>query len=188
MTTLDQPTNYPDPTEVSFIPTGVRYGLIGGLILIIYGFLGNTLGFGRPSAGLVALTLFGLSFFIIYIGLLYFTIRKHRDDDLGGYITLGRAVMVGVTAAIVAGVLSTLYNYVYITMIDPAMITEVMEETQVMFEELGLPEDQIDEQMAAMEDRMNPTQQLTSGLLTSAGFGAIVSLIIGAIVKKSPEA
>ena len=186
MTTLDNPNTYPDPSEVPPWPTAIRYGLIGGLIFIVYGLIGNLTGLGRPTAGLVAVAVFGLLVFVLYIGLLYFAIRKHRDEDLGGYITIGRSVMVGVVVAILAGIISSVFNYLYMTLIEPDMAATIVEEMREMFESLGMDEDMIEEQLADVASRMNPAKQLIQGLIGSGVMGAIFSLIIGAILKKTP--
>lgn len=187
MSPIDYSPNHPDPSEVPPWPTAIRYGLIGGLVFIVYSLVGNLTGFGRPSAGMVALMFFGLAYFVIYIGLLTIAIRHHRDEDLGGFIDIKRSVILGTVVAVIAGVISSLFGYLYMTLIEPDMAASILNEMETMFEELGLPEEQYTEQLAQMEARLDPTRALTQGIIGAPIIGAIFSLIIGAIVKKSPQ-
>ena len=60
MSILNKPGETIDPSTVSPWPTILRYGLIGGLVLVVYALLGNLLGFTKPSAGFVTLILSGM--------------------------------------------------------------------------------------------------------------------------------
>ena len=182
MTSSDNPSTYPDPASVSFWPTAIRYGLIGGLIFIVYGILVNLTGFGWPSSGLFQMLLSLLIVIVLYVGLLFFAIRQHRDEDLGGYISLGRSVLVGIVVAVIAGVLSSVFNYLYTTVVDPDLLPRMIAELEEFMEDMGAPEEQIEKQIAGM----TPTKQLMQNIIYAPIMGGIVSLIIGAIVKKAP--
>ncbi len=186
MDSLDHFSDHPQASDVSPWSTIQYYGLLGGLIFIIFSFLGNTVGFGRPCAGFVSLAIFGLFFMVIFGFLIFAVIRKHRDDELGGYITFGRAVLVGTGAALIAAIFYAGYGYVYAAYIEPDLAVQMVDEMQVMFEELGLEDSVIDEQMADLEARMEPGAQLTSDLTSAVGIGVFFSLLFGAILKKSP--
>ncbi len=186
MDSLDNFKNYPDPDEVSPWENVLYYSGIGGLVFIIYGFLGNTLGFGRPSAGLLSMAVFGFFALVIYLFLIFVVIRNFRDKELGGYITLKNAVIVGTATAVLAGVISAIYSYVYVAFIEPDMVMQMAAEMEEMLEELGLDEDAIYDQIEDFKGRMEPSSQFTTGILGSLGMGAVTSLIMGAILKNPP--
>ncbi len=184
MSPLDYSPEHPDPSTVSPWPAILRYGLIGGLIFIFYSLIGNITGLGRPNAGLVALMVFGLAYFVIYIGLLVFSIKNHRDEDLGGFIDIKRSIWVGTGVALIAGVISSIFGYIYMTMIEPDMAANMMEEMVEMFENMGLEEEAYEDQLAGMEAKFDPMTALMQGIGYAPIIGLICSVIIGAILKK----
>ncbi len=186
MSTLDNPNDYIDPAKVSPWPTAARYGLIGGLILIVYSLLGILTGFSSPASGLGAVFANFLITLAIFIGAVVLGIRAHRDQELGGFISFGRAFLVGFAVAIIMAVLNAAFSYLYMAVIDPGYLEQLMEDMTVMYERLGLSEDQIEEAMAQVEQRMDPGKNLVTTIITLAVSGAVVSLICALIMKKAP--
>jgi uncharacterized membrane protein YhaH (DUF805 family) len=186
MSTLDAPQMINQST-VSPFPTAVRYGVIGGLILVAYALIGNLTGLTKPSAGFGILIVSGLISIAIYIAVLVMAVRKHRDQDLGGYITFGRAFVVALIASLIASLLSTIFQYVYITVIDPNYMTTMVDEMQVMYERMGLSQEQIDAAMEQAGAAMTPGRIIMQGILGSVIIGAIVSLIVAAIMQRKPK-
>ena len=176
----------PDPGSVPFINTAVRYGVIGGLIFIIYGMIANFTGFNRPSAGIGAMVLNFLIFIGLYVGIQVAAIKKHRDEELGGAIQFGRAFMVGIVVAVIAGIISAVFNYFYMTVIDPDMLSTMVEEMEVMYERMGMSESQIEAAMEQIRTGFEPTKMFVQGIIMSVIMGGIVALIVAAIMKKNP--
>lgn len=172
-------------STVSPQPTIVRFGLIGALILIIYSLLGNILGFTSPSNGVMSAMINGLVVFVFYIVIMVLATRKHRDEDLGGQITFGRAFTVAFFTSLIVGVLATAFNMLYMNVIDPSMGPTIMEETREMYEGMGMTEAQIEKAMKQVERGFTVVGQLM-GLGFGAAMGAVLSLIIAAIMKKNP--
>lgn len=183
MSTLDG--NYVDPATVSPQPTIVRYGLIGALVLIIYGLLGNILGFTSPANGIMAAMIGGLVVFVFYIIIMVLPVRKHRDQDLGGHIPFGRAFTVAFLTSLIVGIISTAFNMLYMNVIDPSLGATIIEDTRDMYEGMGMSEAQIESAMKQVERGFTVTGQLM-GLGIGVGFGAVIALIIAAIMKKNP--
>ncbi len=192
MTTIDEPNTYKDPSGVPYFQTAIRYGIIGGLIFVVWGLIAQMTGLADPCqameggsnsivTGLVSiLILIGVN---ALVGVL--AIRQHTTD-LGGYIPFGRAFVVALVALIVAGVISGLFNVLYTTVIDPAFSERVMGCLEAQYEAQGLDPSQIDSAMGVMKIMYNPILQVVTSIFTSAFFGAIISLILAAILKKNP--
>ncbi len=189
MEPLDTPNRLADPASIPFFPTALRWGLIGGLVSIVYFMLGNTLGFGRPSGGIAMIALnfvlsIGISVFIAILA-----IKAHREKDLGGYITFGRAFMTGFVALLISGIVGILFSWIYMNYIEPDYAANIMRESMEMMEGLGMEMD--DAQMEeAMARSGNPGSiaSMAFGLLGSAFFSAIISLIVAAVMKKDAPA
>lgn len=178
MANLDENTDFIDQADVPFISTAIKYGLIGGGVLFAWTLLAGVLDLmGNTTVGFVV----GL---IIYIGLVYAVIKHHRDEDLGGYITMGRAFIVGLVTCILMGIIGGISNYVYLTYIDPGAVEKILAASAEMMEGFGLNEEQMEEAMKGAREGMGFTSQLLNSTIMSAIFGAIISGITGAIMKK----
>ncbi|KAA3621139.1 MAG: DUF4199 domain-containing protein, partial [Bacteroidetes bacterium] len=177
-----------DPSGVSFCPTTIRFEIIGALITIIYGLIGNLTGLSNPSSGIAATAIFGILSIVIYIGVLVYAIRKHRDGELGGYITFGRAFIVGFLVAVIMSIIGQLFNYVYLNYIDPDMLANSMEGIREMYENMGMDEGTIDEAMVRVESQMDKQKTLLGSLPITLVVNAVVAAIVGLIMKKNvPE-
>jgi multisubunit Na+/H+ antiporter MnhB subunit len=183
MTTLDEPANFIDPKEVSPQNTIVRYGLIGGLGLVIYGLIGMLTGLSNPAGGFTTIIINSLIVIVLYVGLLVFSVKNHRDNELGGYIKFGRAFMVAFLVGLIAALLSTLFNYIYLNFIDPDYINTIAEGSMEMYEKFGMNEEQIEAAMEGVKSAGSLKSQLTN-LAFGTGMGAIICLIIAAVMKK----
>ncbi|HMQ62375.1 MAG TPA: DUF4199 domain-containing protein, partial [Flavilitoribacter sp.] len=112
-----------------------------------------------------------------------------RDKDLGGYINFGKAFLTGFVALLISGVIGIIFSYIYMNFIEPDYAQNVMRESMEMMEDFGVQMD--DAQMEeAMQRGGNPgsIMSMLFGFLGSAFFSAIISLIVGAVMKKDPAA
>ncbi len=192
MTTIDEPNNFVDPSTVPYFQTALRYGLIGGLILVAWGLVAQMVGLADPCAaaeGGSSAILTGLIGIAVLIGVSalvgVMAIRQHTGD-LGGYISFGRAFVVSLVALIIAGVISGLFNVLYTTVIDPGMTDRVMDCMADIYEEQGLDQDQIDAALGFLKIAYNPFLQVVTSIFTSAFFAAIIGLVLAAVMKKNP--
>ncbi|MCB0608429.1 MAG: DUF4199 domain-containing protein [Lewinellaceae bacterium] len=186
MEPLDSSRIQPD---APFFPAAMRWGLIGGLISVIYFLLGNTLGFGRPSAGIAMIAVNFVVSLAISVIVAVMAIKAYRDKDLGGYINFGKAFLTGFVALLISGVIGIIFSYIYMNFIEPDYAQNVMRESMEMMEDFGVQMD--DAQMEeAMQRGGNPgsIMSMLFGFLGSAFFSAIISLIVGAVMKKDPAA
>ena len=176
-----------DPNSVPFIGTAVRTGVIGGLVFIVYGMIITITGLSMPSNG------FGFMFLNLFIslglsaGIGAMAVKKHRDDELGGYIPFGRAFLTAIVAITVAGILSAAFNYFYQTVIDPELLPTMVEQMEEMYEKMGMSESQIETAMEQVRDGFEPSKMFVQGLMYAVIGGGIISLIVAAIMKKNPE-
>lgn len=184
MTTLDNPIdNLPNPSEVSPQSTIIRYGLIGGMILVVLTLLNFITGFGSPSSGFGMIAVFTLLTFGTYIAVMVLAVKHHRDNELGGYITLGRAFIVALLASIIMALINTVFTYLYMTVIDPGYIETLADQSRELYENMGMDEAAIDAALGEVKKAFTLTRQLL-GLVIGSAFGAVIAIIIAAIMKK----
>lgn len=185
MSTPDNPSLSND--SASIWPTILRYGLIGGLVFIVYSLIGNITGITSPGAGIGMLAITLVISIAIYVGIMVIAIRSYRDQENNGYISFGKAFGIGLGVAVIAGIMSGAFTYLYVTMIDPSYFDTVIEETASLYERLGMSEEQIEQAMAQVRKNFTPAGMLRQAVFGNVIMGAIVSAIVAAIMKRTPE-
>lgn len=157
-------------------PTALKYGLILGIASSIYSIF---LYFANLSTS----TGFAYLSFGITIGVVVLAIREYLSLN-GGFMSLKEGFRVGFVTSLIGGVISSVVSVVY-TMIDKQAIAQVLDETRMKLEENPQMTDEIIEMsMSWTESLMKPFPMLMIGIISSAIGGAILSLIIAAIMKK----
>lgn len=185
MDSLDNPiSNYPPESSVSMMPTVTRYGLVGGLVLIAFTLVINVSGMNVFSIGMGIFV--GLLSFVIYTLIMVMAVKKHRDTDLLTYISFGRAFGVAFLSSAIAGIISSAGNWLY-GLVDPGYFDRMRDGATEMYESMGMSEDQIE---MAMEQIKNPysISNIAMGLGVGLLMGAVISLVIAAIMKKERPA
>ncbi|MGK0364900.1 MAG: hypothetical protein ACI85O_001960 [Saprospiraceae bacterium] len=175
-----------DDSQVPFVQTALRYGLIGGAASVITGLIMHITGISDGSSlGMLASTIIsGVIGLGIFIGFQIAAVRKHRDEELGGYISFGRAFLVCLIVAFTISVISIIWNYVYMNFIDPDFMSRVIDNTIEFMEKMELSDDIIEQ---AIEDVKAGVDNSVMGQLKSLGGSTIFSSIIGLIVAASTK-
>ncbi len=179
---LDQKLT-PDENSVSPRPTAVRYGLILGLLSTIATLGMTTMDMvdytGEKSNILSNLVTWGIT-----IGALYMAINEHKTKDLGGFISLGRCVKLGLLIGLISGIIGAIGMTIYFQVIAPDFLANVAESMRDKFEEQGMSGDQLESAMGVMKIMMSPTSFAIIGIVFSVIFDVIFALILGLFMKK----
>lgn len=173
----------------SLLNESVKAGLIIGAIGIVVFLIEYVAGI--QPVGMLKPILIMLVSLIISIGLLVFFLKQYRSAS-GGFISFRDAFLFGFITLLVAGFISTIFNFLFVQFFDPAYMKNIMEAQKDWMENYlsgKMSDDQIQTQLDAVEKQINvtPLKQMLKGLAFSVVFSAIVSLIVGAIMKKNPD-
>lgn len=179
------------PSDESIMPTVIRYGLIGGGILIVLQLVMTLSGFSDPANAMETGNMMtsigvGLLSFIAYVVIQVIGVRHYKQNISSGFISFGKAFGIAILIAIIMAVIGSLFNYIYMTFINPGFLETVLDATRDMYEEMGMGEDEIDQAMKIVKMTMNPVAQIIAGLFSGAIMGGISGLIIAAVMKKDP--
>jgi hypothetical protein len=156
---------------------GIRYGLIVALVMVVYSLI-------LQFAGLAMNRPLGfLTYAILIAGMVVAHNTFKRDGD--GYMTLGQGISIGMWLTLVAGVISSVFSYLYLKFIDDSVIQTAMDEAITQMEERGMPDDQIDQAMKITEKFMQPGAMMLIALVTMLILGFIISLVVSAITRKT---
>lgn len=162
----------------SLTKQAMTYGAIIGIALVVYSVLLYITGM-TFSKGL------GFIQYVILFAGIYLGAKSYRDNVLGGAITYGKALWLGVVISVFVGIITVFFNFVMMRYIDPGLIDKYMVIMEEQFENSRfIPADQLDEALERSRDSMTAVWSLPIGVLTFAIFGFIISLITSAFVKK----
>jgi hypothetical protein len=174
----------------SLLQFTMTYGAILGVVSIIFSLILYVTGF-MPCNFKRMLFMSVVSLGLL-VGFIIAGDRAYRDKVLGGSITFGHALMVGLFIVVFSTILSSFYSLVFNLYIDPEYMNRVFEcsknWTYDFMTRMGAPEGQIDQAMKRMEEQqadMTPLNTFFSGLYMSAIFGFILSLITSLFIKKN---
>lgn len=185
MAILDNENGFVDPTNVSITPTGNKWGLIQGLVGVVLSLIFFMTGM-MDMSGTKSNMIPNILSYAAMITTLYLGIKAHKEEDLGGYLSLGRAVKMGAYMGLIAGVLSAIFLFIYFKFIQPDFLNTITETAISKAEEKGQDPEQVRKGMEMMGWMFNPGTFALFGLLGSVLMSVIFSLIIGLIIKKDP--
>ncbi|MDD3567743.1 MAG: DUF4199 domain-containing protein [Bacteroidales bacterium] len=164
--------------KVNIMKSAMTYGLMLALALIAIHLVQYLMDVYKPPAWVNLLT-----YAVIVGGIVYGTIR-FRDDELGGYISYGKALGFGVLLSLFASIVYGFYNYLLTAVIDPSYMEGVYRMLEETYLELGMDYDQVETMMETVKRFQTPLMMVFSSVLGFTFMGTIFSLITSIFLKK----
>lgn len=164
------------------LSNGLFYGLITGVAVIIYFLITFLLDLYLKQA----------VSWIVYIfiagGMLYGTL-EFRKKYSGGFLTYGRAFSSCFWIGLFAGILASLYGYVFANFIHPGFVQELLEQIRanMLAKKPDMPEEQIEQAMAMTSKFMTPVMMVIWSLVMYTLSSAIIGLILAIFLKKEDK-
>jgi len=158
-----------------------KFGLIIGLVAIIYSILLYLLDLSMNKA-------LGYVNYVFLIGGIVWGLKTYRDQGLNGFISFGKAFTTGFYISVVAGVISAIWAFIFFKFINPEFVEIILQETETQMMEQGQSEEVIEQTLKYTRMFMKPSLMAFWSFLFNIIGGAILSLIIGAIMRKDPPA
>lgn len=174
----------------SLFSTALKTGLILGVVSIVV-FILMYVADIKP-VGIMMPIIIMLVSLAISITILVMYLKKYRLTT-GGFITFKDAFLFCFIAFTVSVIISQFFSYLFIMLIDPEYYKNIMEAQKTWMESYlagKMPEEKITEQLEKIDEqaaKMGSLSQMLKNSLGSVVVGAIISLIVGAIMKKKPE-
>ena len=167
--------------QISSKSTMLNYGLYLGLSTVIISLVKYAMGALYTQeyySGILGL--------ILMIAFIALGLKKYKADN-GGFITFGQSVKVGIGVAMIAAVINIVYILLLTNVLEPDFAINSIEAQKVMMaDSFGMTEGQIEEATKNSLDNFNLS--LIGGVLIINLFiGGIISLIAGAIMKRTEE-
>ncbi len=185
METIDTSSTL-DPGQVSYRQLAIRYGAIWGAVTVLMTLVGY-LTDSDPASPATSGAMKAVYFVVgtgVAIWAVVAAIRQHRDRDLGGFISLGRAVMLGMMIGLVAGAIGAVFMLLYTTVINPDFAETMKDAMQAQWEAQGMSDEQIEMASSMSGWIANPVFLFITQIIGGLFNGLIIGLIAGAIMKK----
>ena len=168
------------PTSVTPTSVGLRYGLLTGLVSIL-------ISFGLFVVHMEQSPLRFISFAVLVGGMVLAMAYFKQNNQ--GFMNFGQGVGIGAVLSMAVGVLTSIFTYVYMNIIDTDVVNRMMEKVRADMEARGgATDEQIDQAMAMAGKFMNGPIMLAGVVVGTLFFGVLLALVISAFMKHSqPE-
>ncbi len=162
------------------------YGSISGLIIITSVIISMTV---VDSTHLAGLEFLGYLIMLVALSVIFFGIRKYRDEELGGVIRFGTAVRLGLGISLVASAIHVGVWEVYLAATDYAFVEEYSESVLAGYEDDGLSDAEMAEETqkvaVAVERYSSPLFRMPITFLEIFPVGLLVTLISAGVLRRS---
>jgi hypothetical protein len=166
------PTTTP---SISPLTVGGRYGLLTGLVSIIISFAIYALELDQNSV-MRFLTM------AVLVGGVALAMRSFKEQN-SGFMDYGQGLSIGTAVSGIVGLLSGAFIYLYTTIIDPSVITRMVDKARVDMETKGMSDAQIDQAMAWSAKFTTGPFMFGFTVLFTLFLGLLISLLVAAFVK-----
>ncbi len=153
---------------------GLIYGLVATVINLVPLILEVQPGWWPVVNIVIAVVMFALA-------------TKEFKTDNGGYMTFGEGFKITMLAALIAGVIRNLVNYVYVKFIDDTVMERIQEAVVDAWREQGMSEEQIEQMSGFTAGISNPEITLVLGIVFVMLGGLIWGSIVSAVNKNEAE-
>ena len=160
---------------------GAKFGLIGGLVYVVL----LIILYSYPPFNPVT---FAFYKFLVYLVVLFFLVlcaREQRNHQ-GGYATVRDLMRQMLIAIVTLELFYATFNYIYLNLIEPDFLDNLVNNTRLWLESKGIPEDQIEAQMEQIKvSRARPNLVNTiSGIGVWIVIDSLFAFIIAAVIKR----
>ncbi len=158
----------------------VSYGLITGSaagiwLVVYYEYIYRI----APFLGLIGWIILGVG---VYLGT-----RTARESIYQGKISFSQAVMAGVIISFFAGLVTGIFNFIYVKWINTNFLEFLISESKNLMAGKASPEE-IQKQIEEIKKSFSPSQQFFASVTGTLFYGLIISLVIAIILRnKAPQ-
>jgi hypothetical protein len=159
----------------------LKFGLIYAGAAIAYSLLTFGLGMEKDPSVQSAGQWFNIALpaVVIFLG-----IRERRNVTGNGYLSFGNGFGTGMGIAFIGGVISSVYTYLYFTILNPGMITWIKMRQEEEMIKRGMSDSEVEAFAGQMDTWSSPGMMSAFVVIGAILLGLVISLISSAILKK----
>jgi hypothetical protein len=174
----------PSLTEANMVRTALIFGALAGLVVI--GAIVTALSLSKGE-GVLASEWLGYLVMILALSLIFFGVKRYRDQELGGVIKFVPAFLLGLGIAAVAGAVYVVVWEVYLALTDyafmEAYVASVIEAKRAEGVS-GQALEAFKSEMQSMKDTYaNPLFRLPMTFLEIFPVGLLIALVSAALLR-----
>lgn len=126
-----------------------------------------------------------ISYVLLIAGMVYGTL-DYRKNYMGGFMSYGKAFSVLFWIGLCAGIIASVYMFVFATLIHPGFVQELLEQSreQMLTQNPNLTDEQVEAGLAMAAKFTSPVMMMIFGFLIYTLISAIISLIAAIFLKK----
>lgn len=123
--------------------------------------------------------------FVLMIIFIVLGISQYKKSN-GTFLSLSQALKIGVGIAVLAGVIGSIYQLIFMNVIEPDFMDKMLEKQyeQMIESNPNMTQEQIDMSIEMGKKFSSPLITVAFSLIGSAFFGLIIALIAGLVMKK----
>ena len=159
----------------------INYGAMLGLISVLISVTVYAMGQSYDQHWSIGVIGFAVMIILIALG-----IKKVKTSN-DGFLSLGEALKTGLGIALISGLISVVYTYLFTTIIEPDFFTNLAQIQEDKWIDAGMTDEAMESASAMMEKMSGPFITSAISIIASLFFGFIISLITGLIMKESNE-
>jgi hypothetical protein len=119
----------------------------------------------------------------VFIGFIHVSMVKYRDLYQEGLLSYGQGVWMGTRMGILSGIIFGAYLFLYMKIINPGYIDELITQMQETYLQMGMSEEEVSQLDGMFTLTANPVVMIISGVM-GAGFSSFIFSLIIAIFQK----
>lgn len=161
----------------------LNYGFILGVVSVLLSVAIYAMGKIYEQDWKVAL----LSFVILAV-ITYLALKNYKEGN-NNLLSLGEALKIGLGIALIGGIISVIYQQIFMNFIEPDFMENMMKigQEQMLEQNPNITDEQIEVAIGMQEKLSSPAISAAFGIIGSLFFGFIISLIEGLILKRTEE-
>jgi len=166
----------------------IPYGIAFGVIMLLEFVISYTMGLNAADDPWMGIVVGVLNYLVLPILFIMLACNVYKNKINGGFISFGQCIKIGVSVGAIAGlVFSAISAIVY--MAAPEIKQDILDQTkEALAASPGMTADAMKMTMSVTETFMQPYISIPVSTLIYAIVGFVMSLIVGAIVKKENPA
>ncbi len=165
--------------KASIKKIALNYGIIWGLLTIVLSVISYVTDtyLERPWW----LTVAGIA---IMVGVIVYGLKAYKFEN-EGFLSVSESLKVGLAISLIAAIIGTIYNYIFMTVIEPEFVTQSLDlaREQMVSQNPDMTQEQMDMAMGISEKMMTPMIMSAMGIIFTLFLGFITSLIAGLVMK-----
>jgi hypothetical protein len=161
--------------------TGVRFGLIGAVLSIVYFLILSVAGLAGSKG------VWSWIGYLITAAVIFFA-HKYYKENADGFMSYSQGIGIAAWIGLVSAVISSIFMYIYIKFVDTTFV-ETIKQTQLdAMQQKGMSDQQIDQTMKIASMFMTPEAIFLFALIGGIAATIIIGLIVTIFTqKKNPQ-